>query len=759
MANIFKQNRDVNEHPNRNNFDLFYQNHLTLRPGVLTPFCVLPHVPTDSFKLNVAMGIKAMPMPFPVQSHMRAIVHWFDVRTKNIWPNFENFIEGLEEHTVPYLRQPNSFFKTGSLSDYLGIPTTLAVGESLKSHSALTRIEDTPYYNWFTAAGVPFTEYCVAARRLDNNVYVPFTSAYHDIYNYPPYNSAFDEVSQTFTTFVGFFFIKQSDIVVSIDDANTIKVLLSESFYRKIEAWLAHRGLTSVSPNWFYYNSNNNVFNASEIFFRISRNMRPVDGYVSCSVHSRNTSVLPADRVIQEFVRFVNADSHQYICFGLPLRWCFNSDFDEPIADMPDVASIDSGDFSIGFDTTYSVIKDYADINPNGYEISDMRLSALPFRAYESIYNSFYRNTQNQPFMIDGEQVFNRYNTTLEDGEDDTEYGLYLRNWELDFLTSCMPSPQQGLAPLVGITALGDVSIEDENGNVTTARYDIDGDGNFTGKLNITNPAASNENNRVLSQAAIAALGMSINDFRGVNALQRWLETNIRKGYRYKDFITGHFGKAPSNSVLDMPEFIGGYSEQIVVSQVNQTSASIENQPLGSYAGQANAFGSSRSITHYCDDYGYIIGIICIVPDPAYSQTLPKHFLQHVPLDWYFPEFAQLGMQPVTYKEVCPLQVLSRENADYLDKTFGYNRPNYDMVQRTDEVHGEFRTTYNNMVVNRVFEEIPELSDEFLHIDPKDVNRIFAYQAANSHNFIGQIICDIKAKRPLPRVHMPSLGK
>ena len=394
-----------------------------------------------------------------------------------------------------------------------------------------------------------------------------------------------------------------------------------------------------------------------------------------------------------------------------------------------------------------------------------VKISALPFRAYESIYNAYYRNTQNQDFYIDGVPQYNRYITTDEDGADSTDYHLFNRNWEQDFLTSCMPSPQQGVAPLVGMSALGSVTISDENG-ITTGQAVLADDGETITKIVLTSPAASVEHARTVLQ--IASAGMSINDFRNVNAFQRWLETNMRKGYKYRDFIAGHFGQSPEYRELDMPEFIGGTSQQVTVSQVTNMADtetfSGEGKKLGQFVGSANCFGGTHhSVSHYCDDYGFIVGIMCVVPTPSYSQLLPKMWLKNDKLDYYFPEFSQLGMQPITYREVAPIQsyheCIASGSTKKMTDTFGYQRPNYDLVGYTDQVHGQFRSTLSSFLISRLFAVRPELGSAFLTINPADTNHIFSYTSPAEDNIIGQVVCKVTAKRPVPRITIPSLGK
>lgn len=154
------------------------------------------------------------------------------------------------------------------------------------------------------------------------------------------------------------------------------------------------------------------------------------------------------------------------------------------------------------------------------------------------------------------------------------------------------------------------------------------------------------------------------------------------------------------------------------------------------------------------------MAILCVTPEPAYSQLMPKMFFKSNPLDYYFPEFSQLGMQPIPYREVAPLQtIFNNVTGQSLSDTFGYQRPNYDMVSSVNEVHGEFRSTLRDFLINRRFTDRPELGTEFLEIDPDEVNDIFAYQDADADTILGQVVFKISMKRPLPRVVIPQLGR
>lgn len=389
----------------------------------------------------------------------------------------------------------------------------------------------------------------------------------------------------------------------------------------------------------------------------------------------------------------------------------------------------------------------------SGSVTDDLKISALPFRAYESIYNAFYRDDRNNPYVLNGKTMINDYIPTHEGGADDNEYILRRRNWEQDFMTSSVPNPQMGIAPLVGITSSGRATFLGDDGKEYQVQLQTSEDGDTV----VGGSYSENLPNSVARQLVnMATEGISINDFRNVNSFQRWLEANYRKGLKYKDQLLSHFGVETSYAELDMPEFLGGFSEFVQINQINQTSESTSDQPLGSFAGQGSLVGGSKhDVNRYFDEHGYLIGLVSVVPVPCYSQLLPKDFTKFSTLDYYFPEFGHIGFQPVPYREVCPLQ--ANVLGTSLDSTFGYQRAWYDYLSRTDEVHGDFRLSLRDFILSRVFNQVPSLTPEFLTVDEDQMNDIFAVTDDSYDNMLGQIHIDMVMKRPIPRFGVPRL--
>jgi hypothetical protein len=354
-------------------------------------------------------------------------------------------------------------------------------------------------------------------------------------------------------------------------------------------------------------------------------------------------------------------------------------------------------------------------------------------------------------------------------------YELKYANWEKDFLTTAVQSPQQGNAPLVGITTYTQ-TVQNEDGTRTELIKTslVDEDGKKYG-LSFTQSDEGLEgveyveldNGTQVRQARslydLATSGISIPDLRMVNCYQKFLELNMRKGYSYKDIVEGRFDVKVRYADLLMPEFFGGVSRDIDVNSITQTvdqnvqgQTSDYDKALGSQAGLAGVRGEANAnIECFCDEESIIMGLLIVTPLPVYTQLLPKHFTYRGLMEHYQPEFNLIGFQPIKYNEVCPIQAYN-DNPDSLTETFGYNRPWYEFAQKYDVAHGLFRTSLSNFLMHRVFDQKPQLAQSFLTVDPEQVTDVFAV-TETTDKIYGQIWLDITCKLPIARVAIPRL--
>lgn len=390
-------------------------------------------------------------------------------------------------------------------------------------------------------------------------------------------------------------------------------------------------------------------------------------------------------------------------------------------------------------------------IPPVGYEVS-----ALPFRAYQLIYNEYYRDqnlTQPIDFALDGGLVTNVTEVM-------SLLTLRRRAWEKDYFTSALPWVQRGpdvTVPVNNNSGSLDVVLKDSpHADVYhvpgTTAFPKDGAlRSISGALVIgggePDPAYLEPSN---FQVNVNELGVSINDLRTSNALQRWFERNARSGSRYIEQILSHFGVRSSDARLQRPQFLGGGRTPVSVSEVLQTSSTDTTSPQANMAGHGISAGVNHGFKRYFEEHGYIIGIMSIRPRTGYQQGVPKDFRKFDNMDFYFPEFAHLGEQEIKNEELY-LQQTPAGN----DGVFGYTPRYAEYKYSLNEVHGDFRGNMAFWHLNRIFSESPNLNTTFVECNPSD--RVFATAKTSDDKYWVQIYQDVKALRLMPKYGTPML--
>ena len=805
MAGVFSRTNEVNNHPKRNTFPLSFQNNLSGKFGVLYPCLVQDVIPGFTFKAKPTFALEFMPTAFPVQTRMRARMHFFSVRNRNLWKDFADFYGKTKEGLVPpYLlfqkgTSFNSMAKTGSLGDYLGLPTTFAgsYGDAgyrytaqkgvtyFESLTSISSYSSTSLFNGVLESNIlpefeprdlslsdnlAFISYgCTTSASLKSMTSATLRFRYEKVYT----GDGFTMGARP--ALLSAFSAKDKKAAICLQVSGIINAGTVREKRVRFYAFPSSPNTANTGFSWPSYD--NTVL--GNILSTMTAQLSSIEQgafSMQCAFKTDLASLcngITYDDGLNTF-KLTRLD-----CGYLCTKELFTSPFDTfmyngegaglflNLKGVPETSPLLDGvqwspiiaPTSVASDREVSGVRDitFEECPWSKTGQKGVNISALPFRAYESIYNAFYRDQRNNPYMIDGAPEYNKWLPTTDGGVDNHVYSLRYANWEQDFLTTAVQSPQQGIAPLVGIVTNNGISslafTDSESGESFTAQVDLNEDGTVKEfKANTSDMPVSQYRTLI----DFATSGISINDFRNVNALQRWLETNMRKGYRLKDIIKGHYDVNVRFDELDMPEFIGGVTQDVMPTMVTQTTEGGEGSPLGSYAGQLSCVGTSKhSIRHYCDEPGWIIGILSVVPVPNYSQLLPKYFMRDNVLDYFFPEFGHIGYQPITYREVCPIQ--AKAAGKDLSSVFGYQRAWYEYISRVDEVHGQMRTTLRNFLINRVFDVAPELSESFLLVDPSQTNDIFTVTAENEDVWMGQVYFDYQAKEPIPLYGIPKL--
>ena len=809
MANgAFDATLDVNNEIKVNNFDWSHANNLTTQIGRVTPvFCEL--VPSHgSVRINPRFGLQFMPMVFPIQTRLRARMMFFKYPLRALWDGYRDFVgnfrEDLEEPYLDMFTEDHikAMAKTGSLGDYLGLPTTL-VGDFGSGTDMGTPV--------FTMASVKGNQFG-GSSEFTYLPGLPLTdlSSRHVFYGLSP---APTEAQMT---------PGASNVVPSPGSASVDKVInviphLHYDFTTDDGPVTRSSVVTvqiPIQPGKVKPSDFSKFANYTTVYVSFS-SMVDMMSYVGCvqkdgALHLSFSFPLS---FIESKIEGFSLDLYMNIVsrFGRRISGS-NTAWDSeltPLGELLTGGSFKSGVRTSGWSWSMgNVLAGNTEQYVATYKLNDgapvdltlktspyynhssansqnqIKISAYACRAYEGIYNAYIRDNRNNPYYVDGQVQYNKWIPTYDGGADTNIYQLRYANWEKDFLTTAVQSPQQGTAPLVGITTytetvdavddsgqpvvreLSRIALVDEDGRKYQVSFDSDDEGlKGVSYVELDNDVKMRQPRNLID---VVTSGISINDLRNVNAYQKFLELNMRKGYSYRDIIEGRFNVKVRYDELLMPEFFGGFSRDIEMHSISQTidqdmdGTQTYAKALGSQSGIAGVRGDSgRAFECFCDEESIVMGILIVTPLPVYTQLLPKHFTYRGLLDHYQPEFNHIGFQPILYKEVCPVQAYN-ELPETIHDVFGYNRPWYEYVQKYDQAHGLFRSNLSNFLMNRVFNQRPELSQSFLVIDPEQVTDVFAVTKADdgtdlTDKIYGQIWFDCTAKLPISRVAIPRL--
>lgn len=400
---------------------------------------------------------------------------------------------------------------------------------------------------------------------------------------------------------------------------------------------------------------------------------------------------------------------------------------------MPTITAPSSGGFAVGS------LADYLGI-PTG--IPSLEVSALPFRAYDLIWNECYRDQDLQdPLAI-----------SLDDGADTTTATSLQRcAWGRDYFTTSRPWPQKGPAVSVPVnlaqagqpSITATTTLKPSGVPTFTAKGYVSGSPGPAGMLHApNNTSGAIDINFVSTQAGTGLqfknpgltattdiqytsgnpdLGsVDINQLREAFALQRFEEHRALYGSRYVEYLR-YLGVRSSDARLQRPEYLGGSRQTIQFSEVLQTGAG--ETPIGSLYGHGIGAMRSNRYRRFIEEHGYIISLAMVLPISVYMQGLPRLWNRRVKEDYFQPELQHIGQQEVLTKE---LYAGSSTAATEDSEVFGYQNRYDEYRAHESYVSGEFRTVLDSWHMARNFANEPALNADFISAVP--TMRIFAAQ-------------------------------
>jgi len=394
-------------------------------------------------------------------------------------------------------------------------------------------------------------------------------------------------------------------------------------------------------------------------------------------------------------------------------------------------------------------------------KIANVWHSALPLRAYNLIWNEWFRDQNLQDSLP----------VPKGDGPDTAStYNLVRRGKRHDYFTSSLPFPQKGpavdiplgkSAPITGIgymqdgwglgTNLTNVR-ETVPPNVDYPFYNVatqpnvlvtkqDGAGSATARPQIYAD---------LTQASAA----TINQLRQAFQIQKLYERDARGGTRYTEIIRAHFNVTSPDARLQRPEYLGGGQSPINLYTVPQTSGTGDHSPTPQ--GNLTAYGTANLAGHgfsySATEHGVVIGLLSVRADLNYQQGLNRMWSRRTKFDLYWPALAMIGEQAVLNKEIFAQGTPADEEAFGYQERFGEYRYKPSMI--TGRMRSNAQQSLDTWHLAQDFETLPALNAAFIE-DRPPFERVLA--VLTEPQFIFDAYFRLRCARPIPLYGVPGL--
>ena len=426
-------------------------------------------------------------------------------------------------------------------------------------------------------------------------------------------------------------------------------------------------------------------------------------------------------------------------------------------------------------------------INTGGVN-NKLSINALPVRAYVKIWNEWFRDqnlddpvpefTGDDPVDNNAHTGTGWTQTKLNELADIGDECLPVNKFH-DYFTSALPAPQKGPEVTIPMTGNAPIYWADRDNNPLTIQ-DLKNNGVWTdtGYLHRTENTMMTQNYNETTEKARAVLGTigsgtkvgdqmtadlsavtaaTINELRQAFAVQHYYEALARGGSRYREIIRSLFGTLISDKTVQIPEYLGGGRYMINVSQVIQTSESGKT-PQGNTGAVSVTPFNENSFTKSFEEHGFIIGVCCVRHDRTYQQGLERFWSRRDTLDYYYPQFANVGEQAIKTKEIyCDSGNASSAN----EEVFGYQEAWSEYRMKPNRVSGLFRSnavgTLDSWHYADNYSKRPYRSDEWMKEGKTEIQRTLAVQ--DEPQFIADFLIKNETTRPMPLYSVPGLEK
>lgn len=370
-------------------------------------------------------------------------------------------------------------------------------------------------------------------------------------------------------------------------------------------------------------------------------------------------------------------------------------------------------------------------------------------KGYYRLWFDYYRDEN----LFDYEDFDDWWTAILAEGKIGQQ-DLLPVNWKKDYLTSMLYSQQKGIAPVLNPflnnPTMNDLPIQLIE-SYARAQQSYSGDltdklpntyaktgsnpalltaststGNFMGGTHQNTFAGNLEGTYTMPSQpsevssfgikgenfATLSAGFNASELRLLFAQQKIFERLMRCGSRYVEYLMSNFGIAPADETLQRVQYLGGFKQSVVTSEVLQTAPGTD--PVGTQKGHSISAGGNKIGSYTFKEFGLLYTTISVMPKAQYTQGINRKFGLVERFDFPNPSFQFLSEDEVVNGEVYVDTDTDVDGSLMNDKTMGFQEMYAWLKSNRDMICGNLRGSEAYWTMPRLFTQRPNLNEQFL---------------------------------------------
>lgn len=256
-----------------------------------------------------------------------------------------------------------------------------------------------------------------------------------------------------------------------------------------------------------------------------------------------------------------------------------------------------------------------------------------------------------------------------------------------------------------------------------------------------------------LNKVQISGGNFNMSDLRTMAAQTRIFERLARTGSRYTEFLRANFGVSPSDGTLQRAQYLGGFTQPIVTTEVVQTAADGAN-PVGTLRGHGISAAKGSIKPYLCKEFGVLVGIFDIIPEIVRTTGINRKYSYKRRFDFPNPSFQHLSEQEVRNGEV----FVGSDGKN--DETFGFQAMYNELRTGDTMICGDMRDSLKYWNQGISFATRPNLNASFINSKEylSNFNQPFTVVSNSARPVIVDSIARCDVARTLSRYGTPGLN-